>query len=86
MISIFEYIAEKESNNNDPLSEKRVIFCEIAIDVLDNLSSISPLESTFNGLKLIHTTFKNRLAKKRLAKLLKTWFNRRRLKKSGVIR
>ena len=32
-------------------------------------------ESSFNGLKMIHTSQRNRLGKEKIQKLLKVWFN-----------
>lgn len=32
-------------------------------------------ESSFNGLKMIHTSQRNRLGKDKIQKLLKVWFN-----------
>ena len=91
MIAIFEYVIETQCgsnirNNRDAnLGPARRLFCLLAIDILENLSSISQLESTFNGVTLIHTTHRNRLAKQRLGKFIKIWYNRRRLRLNGLL-
>ena len=52
IVSIFEYIKTTEcDNSNDRLAIPRKLFCDLAIDILENLASISQLECTFNGLK-----------------------------------
>ena len=91
MIAIFEYIMETSSSGNNRnnrdgnLVEQTRLFCLLCIDVLENLSSILQLESTFNGVKLIHTTHRNRLGKVKVGKLIKIWYNRRRLRLSGLL-
>ena len=67
------------------LGDARRLLCLVSIDILDNLSSISQLESTFNGMKLIHTTHRNKLGKEKVGKLIKVWFNRRRLRLNGLL-
>ena len=91
MISIFEYMIETACGSGNgnardaELGVARRLFCLLAIDILENLSSISLLESTFNGVKLIHTTHRNKLGKEKVGKLIKIWFNRRRLRSNGLL-
>ena len=91
MIAVFEYImatnciGNNRNNRDGILVEQTRLFCLLSIDVLENLSSISPLESTFNGVQIIHTTHRNRLGKVKLGKLIKIWFNRRRLRLNGLL-
>ena len=91
MIAIFEYIMQTacgrgSGNARDAeLGEPRRLFCLVSIDILENLSSILQLESTFNGVKLIHTTHRNKLGKEKVGKLIKIWFNRRRLRANGLL-
>ena len=91
MIAIFEYIMEtncsanNRNNRDGNLVEQTRLFCLLSIDILENASSISQLESTFNGVQLIHTTHRNRLGKVKLGKLIKIWFNRRRLRANGLL-
>ena len=92
MISIFEYMMQTAcgrgiGNVRDAeLGDARRLFCLLSIDILENLSSISLLESTFNGVQLIHTTHRNKLGKEKVGKLIKVWFNRRRLRANGLLK
>ena len=91
MIAIFEYMMETACGRDNgnvrdaDLGDARRLFCLLAIDILEKLASISQLELTFNGVKLIHTTHRNRLGKEKFEKLIKIWYNRRRLASNGLL-
>jgi hypothetical protein len=63
--------------NQNANDRKVFIFCSLALDILSKPPSTAQLESTFNGLKYIHTAFRSRLTKQRLKKLLYFWLNGR---------
>ena len=85
----------RNNNNNNHDNNNRngenvdslavVLFCELALDILSKVSNTGQLESSFSGVRVVHTKNRNKLAKQRLKKLLYIWWNRRRLKASGII-
>ena len=72
------------NNNINNMQLARVLFCELVLDIIDNDSSNGQLEGSFSGVTVLHTQFRNRLSKKRQAKLLYIWWNKRRLKSDGL--
>ena len=54
--------------------------CRVAIDILTCPPGIGQLESTFNGLKLIHNIFRNKLGTECLAMILYCWWNCKKLR------
>ena len=78
------------NNNNDNDNEARkplatVLFCDLCLDILSKVSGTGQLESSFNSVRVVHTKYRNKLAKQRLKKLLYIWWNKRRLKAAGLI-
>ena len=69
-----------EGLRNVTTNDKVKKFCKVAIDILSKPPGTGQLESTFNGLKFIHTQFRNRLGKEKLAMLLYIWWNGKKLR------
>lgn len=80
-----------DNKNNGNINDEvrmalpRVLFCELALDILGKDSTTGQLEGSFSGVRVVHTKFRNKLGKERLRKLLYIWFNKRRLSHAGLI-